>query len=195
MLGLVNRALQGFLQDTYGRDVWDKVRQDAGLDFTRFETMLHYEPVLTERVMLAACYRLDKPLAAFLEDVGTWIISHPDHGSIRRLLRFGGSDFEEFVFSLDELPGRVAMALPDLDMPSVSLRKTNASQAEVILTWRHLNLSAVFLGGIRAMADDYGALVLMSAEDSDPLTTVIEMDLVDSNFASGRSFELRSAAT
>ena len=115
MHGLVNRAFQVFLEDTYGRQVWDRVRSDAGLDFARFETMLDYDPILTERVMLAACYRLDKPQSAFLEDVGTWIIANPKNASIRRLLRFGGTDFREFLLSLDELPGRIQMALPNQD--------------------------------------------------------------------------------
>ena len=33
MHGLVNRALEGFLVETYGRDTWYKVRADAGARF------------------------------------------------------------------------------------------------------------------------------------------------------------------
>ena len=194
MHGLVNRAFQVFLEDTYGRQVWDRVRSDAGLDFARFETMLHYDPVLTERVMLAACYRLDKPKSAFLEDVGTWIIANPKNASIRRLLRFGGTDFREFLLSLDELPGRIQMALPNRNVPQISLRGDGAPRIELIVTWHDVNLSGVFLGAIRAMADDYGALVLMEAQEADPLTTIIDVDLLDNRFAEGSDFHLGSVA-
>ena len=88
------------------------------LDFERFETMLRYEPVITERVILSACYQLDKPMQAFLEDVGTWLVTNADSVSIRRLLRFGGADFREFLDTLDELPGRIQMALPGAERPA-----------------------------------------------------------------------------
>ena len=195
MHGLVNRALQVFLEETYGRQVWDRVRSDAGLEFARFEAMLHYDPILTERVMLAACYRLDKPKSAFLEDVGTWIIANPKNASIRRLLRFGGTDFREFLLSLDELPGRIQMALPHRIVPQISLRGDGAPRMELIITWQHLNLSGVFLGAVRAIADDYGALVLMDAHDADPLTTVIDVELLDNRFAEGSDFQLGSVSS
>ena len=57
-----------------------------------------------------------------------------------------------------------------------------------------MNLSGVFLGAIRAMADDYGALVLMEAHDADPLTTVIDVDLLDNRFAEGSEFQLGSVS-
>ena len=133
MHGLVNRAFQGFLEETYGKPVWDRVRSDAGLDFERFEIMLSYDPLVTERVMLAACYRLDKPQSAFLEDVGTWIITNAESASIRRLLRFGGADFHDFLMSLDELPGRVQMALPGRDVPQISLHGDDAAKVELIV--------------------------------------------------------------
>lgn len=190
MHGLVNRALEGFLTETYGPGVWEKVRSDASLGFKHFESMLRYEPVLTERVVLAACYRLDKPTAAFLEDVGTWIVTNRNSASIRRLLRFGGSDFREFLHSLDELPGRIQLAVPELSVPQVSLRSKSPATIELILTWTEMNLSGIFLGAIRAMADDYGALVLMEASDSSELTTVIDVELLDNSFAEGRAFQL-----
>lgn len=194
MHGLVNRAFEGFLGETYGPDVWDKVRSDAGLDFERFETMLKYHPTVTERVMLAACYRLDKPLETLLEDVGTWIVTNPKSSSVRRLLRFGGTDFRDFLFSLDELPGRIKMAIPDLAVPQISLREKSAGVVELILAWPHINLSGVFLGAIRAISDDYGALVLMEAHDTAKLTTVIDVELLDNSFAEGSDFQLGGVA-
>lgn len=193
MHGLVNRAFQGFLEDTYGQKVWDRVRSDAGLDFERFEAMLRYDAVLTERVMLAASYHLDKPLQTFLEDVGTWIITNQHGMNIRRLLRFGGRDFQEFLLSLDELPGRVKMAMPDLNVPAISLSNVGVTRVELIVTWPQINLSGVLLGAVRAIADDYGALVLMHSSDSDPLTTVIDVELLDNSFALGREFQLGGA--
>lgn len=34
MHGLINRAIERFIRDTYGRDTWARVTRLAGLDFT-----------------------------------------------------------------------------------------------------------------------------------------------------------------
>ncbi|MEM1273371.1 MAG: heme NO-binding domain-containing protein [Pseudomonadota bacterium] len=196
MHGLVNRAFQGFLVDTYGTGVWGSIRRDAGLEFEDFEAMMRYNPALTERVIFAASRRLDKPPAAFMEDVGTWVATNPKQPGIRRLLRFGGTDFREFLFSIDELPGRAKMAIPYLEVPDLTLNHNSAhNRIELNLIWPKVNLSAVVLGTLRAIADDYGALVLMEAQETGPLSSLIEVELLDNCFAEGNSFSLGGGVT
>lgn len=190
MHGLINRAFQDFLVGAYGRDVWNSIRRDAGFEFEDFEPMLTYETSQTERLLHAVAHRLDKPISAFLEDVGTWIVANTEGAGIRRLLRFGGADFREFLFSLDELPGRAQMAVPQVAVPQITLNLSDPTRVELIVSWEGLNLSGMVLGAIRAIADDYGALVLMDAQETGPLITVIEVQLLDNAFAEGRSFEL-----
>jgi hypothetical protein len=43
---------------------------------------------------------------------------------------------------------------------------------------------------LRAMADDYGALVLLDHRGADSKRAVIEVRLLDPAFADGRSFDL-----
>ena len=40
MHGLINRAIERFIRDTYGRDVWALIVARAGLGFSEFEAML-----------------------------------------------------------------------------------------------------------------------------------------------------------
>ncbi len=57
-----------------------------------------------------------------LEDLGTYLVSHPNVQGLRRLLRFGGAGFIDFLHSLDELHDRARLAVPDLDLPQLELR-------------------------------------------------------------------------
>ena len=41
MHGLINRAIQCFVRDSYGQNRWIEVTQLADLGFTDFEAMLH----------------------------------------------------------------------------------------------------------------------------------------------------------
>ena len=56
-----------------------------------------------------------------LEDIGTYFAFHPNVEALRRLLRFGGADFSEFLNSLDDLPDRARLAVDDLELPELFL--------------------------------------------------------------------------
>ena len=126
MHGLVNRSIQVFLRDTYGAELWQAVARDAALGFDSFEAMQCYDDRLTPRIIDAAARRLDRPREQVLEDLGTYLISHPNLGRLRRLLRFGGVTFVDFLHSLDEIRERAHLALPDLDVPQMRLRAIGA---------------------------------------------------------------------
>lgn len=196
MHGLVNRSIQGFIQDTYGSDIWAGICRDAGLGFDSFEAMLIYDDSLTEAVLSAACERLDRGRDGLLEDLGTWLVSHPGTDALRRLLRFGGDTFEEFLHSLDDLHDRARLALPEMDFPQLELREFAQGSYCLTYRWRHPGFGAMVLGVIRAMADDYGALVLLerdSRRGSEGDLDRITVSLLDARFAEGRAFELGAA--
>jgi hypothetical protein len=48
-------------------------------------------------------------------------VTDPGLEPLRRLLRFGGGTFEEFLVSLEELPDRARLAMPELEMPEITL--------------------------------------------------------------------------
>jgi len=190
MHGLVNRALQGFLCDTYDRQTWAEVRNQAGLPCDGFESMLQYEDRLTEQVILAAAHVLQRDRASLLEDVGTYLISHPNQSALRRLMRFGGDSFFDFLQSLDDLSGRARLAVPDLDMPDLHIRHDRSNRFVLDIRWGLPGMGAVFVGALRAMADDYGALAFFEAEVLADGCEQVVIELVDQAFASGRSFSL-----
>ncbi len=66
MHGLVNRALQRFVCDTYGDARWAEIASTAALGFDRFEPMLSYDPTITDMVIKAACFELGKPRGTLL---------------------------------------------------------------------------------------------------------------------------------
>jgi len=97
MHGMINRAIQCFVRDTYEASTWDQVSQQTASQIDNFEAMMNYPDEVTLN-MLGVCARvLNKPLDVFMEDLGTYLVSHPNLEAIRRLLRFGGGTFVEFL--------------------------------------------------------------------------------------------------
>jgi hypothetical protein len=195
MHGLINRSIQCFLRDTYGDEVWGKVVQIAGLGFDNFEAMLTYEPQWTEAVILGAMAVLGRPREVLLEDMGTYLVSHPNLEALRRLLRFGGVNFSDFLDSLEDLPERGRLALPDIDLPSLSLKDQGGGVFELASSIMIPGVGHVIVGLLRAMADDYGALVLLDHAGQVGDAEVISIQLLDQSYSEGKSFDLAMRMT
>lgn len=191
MHGLINRSMETFLHNTYGAEVWLDVVKEAGLGFEHFESMFDYDDALSYAVLEAAAKRLSKSHETLLEDLGTYLASSPHVPSLRRLLRFGGVTFDEFLHSLDDLYDRGKLAVPELELPKLTLLKDNdAGSFKLICTSPHKGFGRVTMGVLRAMADDYGALVFMEYTSFGDGFEEISIALVESSFADGRDFSL-----
>ncbi|MDC0736693.1 heme NO-binding domain-containing protein [Cognatishimia sp. SS12] len=190
MHGLINRALQYFVTDTYGSDRWEEVVRIARLDFAEFEAMLHYEDALTEQVIAAIVKTLGVKRAMVLEDIGTYLVTHPNVEALRRLLRFGGESFPEFLQSLDDLADRSRLAVEDLELPELEL--DDLGDGAYSLSCRHVHggFGYVLMGLLRTMADDYGALALLDHAFGQEGEEIIDIKLVDADFSPGRGFDL-----
>ncbi len=71
MHGLINRAIQCFVRDSYGQRRWIDVTRMAGIEVIDFEAMLHYEDSTTNALVAAVSKSLGVPEEAVLEDLGT----------------------------------------------------------------------------------------------------------------------------
>jgi hypothetical protein len=200
MHGLVNKAFQSFLSDTFGMPAWHAVLHRAGLWDSigpeGFDPLHVYGPEVGPAILSAAVAELRRPCDQLLEDMGIYLVSNPRTERLRRLLRFGGLTFTEFLGSLDDLPGRARLAVPDLDLPEIALDP--AGEGRFVLTFRACThgFSQVMMGILRTLADDYGALVVIEAMEAEPGPGDERLALVvhDPDFHSGRAFDLSSPA-
>ena len=183
MHGLINRSIEGFLRDTYGDSFWDDVAEAAGIDARGFQTIRDYPDAVSHGLVNHAALRLDKPEGELLEDLGAWLAGREP---LRRLLRFSGRDFVDFIYSLEEWPGRAHMVIPDLGVPRIGIEASDDDgNLRVVLTGCFPEWRSVMAGLIRAMADDYGTLALISVEGN-----AVRVHISDQSFAAGRRFEL-----
>jgi hypothetical protein len=195
MHGLVNRAIQCFVRDTYGAATWEALAREGDLPLAGFEAMFVYDDAVTERMLGATVTVLGRPRETVLEDLGTYLVSHSNVEPLRRLLRFGGETFEEFVESLDELPRRAALALPELDLPALEVVPVDGRDTElrVACRWTHAGFGHVLVGMLRTLADDYGALVVLDHAGRDDDAEWIKITVMSGAFSTGRPFRLAGA--
>jgi len=188
--GLINRSIESFVKDTYGPAMWSDTALMADLGFESFEALLPYDDAMTHRVMEAISAILSKPSDAVLEDIGTYLVSHPNLEPLRRLLRFGGTNLQEFLFSLDDLRDRSRLAVPDLDLAELSLTDKGDGVYDLTCRWNSPGFGHVLVGILRALADDYGDLVFLEHLGEDKNAEVIRITLLQTEFSEGRDFDL-----
>jgi len=177
-------------------EIWADICDRAGLATRNFEAMLIYQDDLTEDLLGAVCQTLSRTRNDLLEDMGTYLVTRPRHDAVRRLLRFGGDTFREFLFSLDDLHDRAQLALPDFDFPFFEVSEHAHDYYSLTFRWAHPGFGAVALGVLRAMADEYGALVVMehcAVHVGPDGYDRISIRILDTDFALGRHFDLGAA--
>lgn len=190
MHGLINRGIQRFVTDSYGEGLWQSSAQRAGLGFTEFEAMWTYDDEITPQVLAAVCDMLDRPYEELLEDIGTYLVSHPNASALRRLLRFGGVNFVEFLHSLDDLPDRARLAVADLELPKIEVYENSSQSYALDLFSEFEGWGYLFVGMLRALADDYGALAFLEHKGREGDRERVEISLLETEFAVGRDFAL-----
>lgn len=176
--------------DSYGGATWSAVVREAEVGHDSFESMLVYPPEITETILDAAAKTLARPRNGLLEDLGTYLVSHPNLEAVRRLLRFGGSSFVDFLHSLSDLPGRARMALAELDLPELTLKDQGQGHYRLLCAPMVEGAGHIMMGMLRAMADDYGALVLLDHLGRDGPNEVVAIHLLDQSHSEGKRFDL-----
>ncbi len=194
MLGVVNKAIEEFVITVHGGAVWQEVLRDIGTPGFRFEPMLMYEDEKSYALIRALSKRLSKPQQDILDDIGTYLVTPPNGGALRRLLRFSGSSFDDFLFSLDDLNDRVDLALPDLQLPQIMVIPQTIDRVHVRVSQTWSGFAYVLQGLLRAMADDYGTLVFLDVRRDITDSARIEVILIENNFSAGIDFDMVGGA-
>ncbi|MEJ1990605.1 MAG: heme NO-binding domain-containing protein [Maritimibacter sp.] len=195
MNGLIYRSFENFLRNTYGAELWLRTMEELDEGIESFEPMFEYDATLIQRITLIASEFLDKPREVLLEDFGTYLVAHPSSERVRRLLRFGGVDYKDFLDSLEDLRGRAHLAVPDLELPEVRLEELGKGEFELHCQGADDGAGHVYVGLLRALADDYGALVLIDFDGRHNGVDQISVRLLESDYSEGRGFALTQQAS
>lgn len=186
MDALMLRFLQSYVRDTFGSAMWQAICRHAGTTADTFEPMLRYDQGLADAVASQAALALGRTVETIWEDMGIYLVTSPGQEGVRRLLRFGGVGFADFLHSLEEMPGRARLAMPELDVPDVQLQEVAPDQFELRCRSHLRGTLRVLSGLLTAMADDYGTLCMIEPRGDDSIL----IRILDSAHAAGRRFEL-----
>ncbi|WBU59138.1 heme NO-binding domain-containing protein [Paracoccus albus] len=182
MHGFIIRGIELFLRARHGDGVWADVSAEAGIDRRGTMLLRTYSGAVAYALIQTASQVLKLNRDELLEDIGGWI---PRLDSVRHVMRFSGSSFEDFVLSLDDLHDRGRVVLPGLNLPRIATRVTGPRQYLLRLAAEDSDWYPVLAGFLRGMADDYGVLAIVEEDDG-----CLSVSIADDEFAEGNDFSL-----
>ncbi|SIS72700.1 heme NO-binding domain-containing protein [Paracoccus saliphilus] len=175
---LVRKFIESFLRETYSDALWHRVCRSSGVASYRSSI----DDLNSQDLIAMAAQMLGKPKDDLLEDLGAWSARQE---RIRRLLRFSGRNFHDFLLNLEMLGDRVRMIAPDFLMPRIRVTEDGIDCLRVDFPSDGHEWACAMAGLIRCMADDYGALGVIGIEENS-----VTVQISDGFFTSGRSFLL-----
>lgn len=188
MHGLILWIFEFFVRLTYGDRIWEKALVELDLHLQSVEPMFHYDDQIGHSILRQLSIEKGRDRHSLLEDFGTFLVTDPRVERVRRLLRFGGVDFTEFLHSLEDLKGRARLAVPDLTLPDIQVDEVQPHRFEITCEDNPKGAPFVLLGALRALADDYGSLVLLEVVVEKQDKVVILANLLERQHAEGREF-------
>lgn len=188
MHGLILWTFEFFVRLTYGNQVWTGVLSKLDLSLNAVEPLFHYDDQVGLSILQQLAIDLSRDRQSLLEDFGTFLVTDTRVERVRRLLRFGGVDYTDFLHSLEDLKGRSLLAVPDLHLPNIQVDERQPHRFEITCENIPKGAPYVLLGVLRALADDFGSLVFLEVTAETADNVVITADLLECQHAEGREF-------
>jgi hypothetical protein len=85
--------------------------------------------------------------------------------------------------------------MPELEMPEITLEAEGGGRFRIAARWPVPGIAPLLSGALRAMADDYGALVTLELAGIDNGSESLRIEVHATDFNEGRSFSLGQAVT
>lgn len=153
MYGMVNLAIQGFIEDRYGEEIWQQVKQQAAPEIDVFLTMEQYPDEITMAMVDAAIDLTGDDSPEMLESIGEYWVEFTLRSGYGDLLRVIGTTLPETLANLDNMHARVGLLFPDLKPPTFWC--TDVDEHSLILHYQsdRGGLERMIPGTVRALAE------------------------------------------
>jgi hypothetical protein len=151
MLGMVNKAVEDLARSVGGDAAWDAIRVRAGIDVVAFVSSTVYDDAVTYRLVEAACEVFSMSAADVLEAFGRHWILYTGREGYGPLLAAAGSTLPEFLRNLDAMHARVALSIPELNLPTFDVVDLDDGRTEVVYRSSREGLGPMVVGLLKGL--------------------------------------------
>ena len=117
MYGIVNKAIQDLVTETFGEDKWEAVKEKSAVDVDFFLSNEPYDDSITYELVGAASEVLGIPAGDVLQAFGEWWVLKTGKEKYGGLMEAGGNNLKEFLVNLPLFHNRIMLMYPKLTPP------------------------------------------------------------------------------
>jgi hypothetical protein len=132
MYGIVNKAIEDLVTETFGEDKWEIIKEKSGVDVDYFISIEPYDDDITYKLAGAISAEMAMPITDVLMAFGEWWVLKTAKQKYGTMLEAGGSNLREFLVNLPVFHNRVMMIYPKLTHPEFTI-----SHSEGNSLWVH----------------------------------------------------------
>ena len=155
MYGLVNRAIEEMVLEEGGIELWQAIKEKAGVDEITFLSMQPYPDSITYELVASASEVLGVMPEDLLRQFGRhWIMFTAQEG-YGSLLQSSGRDVREFLHNLDAMHARIASTMTELNPPSFKCIEINSANLHVYYSSERSGLEPMVVGLLEGLGELY----------------------------------------
>jgi hypothetical protein len=151
MYGFINRAVEEYISEHYGRDTWQRIREKAGYPDEPFLTMERYDDKVTYDLMGVACAEIGMKPEEMMFEFGRHWIQYTAVKGYGDILVGAGDTLPQLLKSLDHMHTRVKLSFPNLEPPSFSVSDETATSLVLHYYSHRPGLAPLVLGILKGL--------------------------------------------
>ena len=121
MYGIVNKAIEDLVKETWGVEKWEAVKDRCNIDIDYFISNEPYPDSVSYNLVGAISNEMNIPAGEVLHSLGEWWVLRTGKEKYGGLMEAGGNSLKEFLVNLPAFHNRVILMYPKLTPPEFRL--------------------------------------------------------------------------
>lgn len=153
MIGIVNKALESFVEEALGADVLREAKVKAGCEHVTFGVSHVYPDADTYTLLAAVCEVGGVEASEALEGFGRFWIRFAETHGYGPLIDSAGADFLGSLRGLEMLHTRVSLMFPGAVLPAFSVEQGDSSSATLMYRSSRPHMGPFVMGTLHGLAE------------------------------------------
>lgn len=166
MYGIVNKAIEDLITESYGLEKWNRVKERSKVDVDFFISNEPYNDDITYKLAIAASEELGLGLNEVLHAFGEWWVLRTGKEKYGAMMQAGGNSLREFLIKLPVFHTRVMLMYPKLTPPEFKITDLTNESLYLHYFSKREGLQDFVKGLLSGLAKMYNTLVSIELIES-----------------------------
>jgi Haem-NO-binding len=159
MYGIVNRAIQDLVSETFGEEKWEIIKEKSGIDVDFFISTEPYDDDITYQLAGAISEEMTIPVHDVLFAFGEWWVLKTARQKYGGMMESGGASLKEFLVNLPVFHNRFLIMYPKLSPPEFTISHSEESSIWVHYRSKRIGLQDFVRGILSGLGEMYATPV------------------------------------